>query len=131
MKKVDGKRGFTLIEVIVAVVISAIAMAAILPFLGRVFQLSHEPRTTLQAGLSLQSAMERLVARDMEQGHDPALLSQYVGAGSYEGQAVMENRFVTYVNGQEGATTDRELLKIVLRNPETGETMTRLFAVPP
>ena len=53
--------GFTLIEVIVAIVLSAIALAAILPMLDKVFLLSHEPRTTLQAGLSLQSAMEDLV----------------------------------------------------------------------
>lgn len=123
--------GYTLIEVIVAMVVSAIAMAAILPFLGRVFQLGHEPRTSLQAGLDLQTAMERLVAWDMAQGHDPLALQAHIGAGTYDGQRVLENNFVAYRNGVETATADRELLKVVLQSPGTQETMERLFAVPP
>lgn len=126
--------GFTLIEVIVAIVLSAIAMAAILPFLGSVFQLSHEPRTTLQSALSLQAAMEQLVAWDMAHTNNPALLRAHVQAhgGTYAGQDVVMNQYVAYVGGVETfATTSTNLLKISLRSPETQESVDRLFAVPP
>lgn len=126
--------GFTLIEVIVAIVLSAIAMAAILPFLGSVFQLSHEPRTTLQSALSLQSAMERLVAWDMAHTNNPELLRAYVSShgGTFEGQEVVINQYVAYVNGVETfGTVSTNLLKLSLRSPETQETVERLFAVPP
>ena len=128
--------GFTLIEVIVAIVLSAIALAAILPMLDKVFLLSHEPRTTLQAGLSLQSAMEDLVV--WHEAHTnlydvPPPLEQlrtHVGL-EFEGQTVVQNAYVAFTNGLETTvTTNRTLLKIVLRNP-LGETAARLFTVPP
>ena len=125
--------GFTLIEVIVAIILSAIALAAILPMLDRVFQLSHEPRTTLQDGLSLQTAMDELVAWDAAHSNDPALLQAHVQAagGTFMGQTVATNRFVAFVNGAESAApATNNLLKITLRN-RLGESVTRLFSVPP
>ena len=126
--------GFTLIEVIVTMVILALAMAAILPFLDRVFLLSHEPRTTLQNGLSLQTAMEYLVSWDAAHTNNPVLLNQYVAAqvGTYMGQAVATNRFIAFTNGVENLNpANNNLLKITLRNVNTEEAVTRLFAVPP
>ena len=127
--------GFTLIEVIAAILLSAIAMAAILPMLDRVFLLSHEPRTTLQAGLSLQSAMDGLVAWDAVHTNDPVLLHGHLGAmgGLCEGQAVEENAYIVLTNGVEAAAPAAitNLLKVVLRSTNTQETVTRLFAVPP
>ena len=126
--------GFTLIEVIVAIVLSAIAMAAILPMLDRVFLLSHEPRTTLQDGLDLQSAMDELVVWDAAHSNAPALLQEHVGdvGGSFQGMAVVNNGYVAFADagGAENATADRYLLKVTLRNP-LGETATRLFGPPP
>lgn len=124
--------GFTLIEVIVAIVLSAIALAAILPMLDKVFLLSHEPRTTLQAGLNLQSAIEELVAWDAAHSNTPALVQAHVGSvgGTFMGQTVAFNGFTAFSGGSEVAPTTNNLLKITLRNP-LGETVTRLFAVPP
>ncbi len=131
MKKLNPS-GFTLIEVIVAIVLSAIAMAAILPMLDRVFQLSHEPRTTLQAGLDLQTAMDELVAWDMAHTNNPVLLYDHVPAagGTFLGQTVVFNGFTAFSGGGEVAPTTNNLLKISLRNP-LGETVTRLFGPPP
>ena len=125
--------GFTLIEIIVAIILSAVAMAAILPMLDRVFLLSHEPRTTLQAGLSLQAAMDELVAWDMAHTNNPALLHAHIPAqgGMFMGQTVAANRFIALTNGLESASpATNNLLKVTLRNP-LGETATRLFSVPP
>ena len=125
--------GFTLIEVIVAIILSAIAMAAILPMLDRVFLLSHEPRTTFQAGLSLQTAMDELVAWDMAHTNNPILLYGHLPApgGTFMGQTVVANRFIALTNGIESTSpSTNNLLKVTLRNP-LGETATRLFSVPP
>ena len=131
--KPPAPAGFTLIEIIVAIILSAVAMAAILPMLDRVFLLSHEPRTTLQAGLSLQSAMDELVAWDMAHTNNPGLLQGHIPAqgGTFMGQTVAANRFIALTNGLESASpATNNLLKITLRNP-LGETATRLFSVPP
>ena len=95
--------GFTLIEVIVAIVLSAISLVAILPMLDKVFLLSHEPRTTLQAGLSLQAAMDELVAWDMAHSNNPTLLYNHVPApgGTFLGQTVVNLRFIALTNGVE------------------------------
>ena len=126
--------GFTLIEVIVAIVLSAIAMAAILPMLDRVFLMSHEPRTTLQDGLDLQTAMDELVVWDAAHSNAPALLQEHAGAvgDSFEGMAVVNNGYVDFPDdgGVESATATPLLLKVTLRNP-LGETVTRLFGPPP
>ncbi|HAL91500.1 MAG TPA: hypothetical protein DCM68_00540 [Verrucomicrobia bacterium] len=130
--KILRSSGFTLIEVIVAIILSAIMMAAILPMLDRVFQLSHEPRTTLQQGISLQAAMDGLVVWDAVHSNNPALLQAYVAANNpYQGQTVVTNRFVAFTNGgYSTAPATNNLLHITLRNP-LGETVTRLFTVPP
>ncbi|MGD9613219.1 MAG: type II secretion system protein [Kiritimatiellia bacterium] len=121
--------GFTLIEVIVAIVLSAIAMAAILPMLDRVFQLSHEPRTTLQDGLSLQAAMDELVVLHEAHGNNLAWLYGNVGT-EFRGQTVQNKYYVAFTNGVEAASATNNLLKITLQNPQ-GERATRLFTVPP
>ncbi len=125
--------GFTLIEIIVAILLSAIAMAALLPMLDRVFLLSHEPRTTLQNGLDLQGAMDELVAWDWAHTNRPDLLHAYLPAagGSFMDQIVVENRFIVLTNGLESPpAAHTNLLKVTLQNP-LGETATRLFSVPP
>ena len=122
--------GFTLIEVIVAILLSAIAMTAILPMLDRVFQLSHEPRTTLQDGLNLQAALDELVVQHEAHGHDLAWLYEHVGS-EYGGQTVRDKYYVAFTAaGAETAPTTNNLLKITLRNAQ-GETVTRLFTVAP
>ena len=132
--------GFTLIEVIVALVLAAIAMAAILPMLDRVFQLSHEPRTTLQDGLDLQAAMDGLVTLHEAHFNDVAWLKNNLAAHLPSGiGVVMSNtHYVEFTiigdgRGRErlpGSVTATNLLKVTLQN-SLGERATRLFTVPP
>lgn len=123
--------GFTLIEVVVAIVLSAIAMAAILPFLDRVFQLGFEPREQLREGLALQAAMEDLVA--WQNTNALARVQERVGAenSQYLGQyRVLDNHFIAFADNSESAVVaSNNLLKVTLQN-SLGETATRLFAEP-
>jgi prepilin-type N-terminal cleavage/methylation domain-containing protein len=129
MKK-RGRFGFTLIEVIVTLVLSAIAMAALVPFMGRVFLLSHETGAQLQGGLDIRSAMEDLVARNT---NAVERIRVRVGAqgGTYLGQfVVVDNRYVAFPgNAESVVVSTNNLLKVTLRNPQ-GETLTRLFTNP-
>ena len=117
---------FTLIEVIVAIVLAAIAMAAILPLLGTVFMASHEPLTQMNEGIALQKAMEDLVV-----WHTNGLerLRTHVGTegGTYSNFAVQHNRYVDFAGGSEAPAGTNNLLKVTLRNSQ-GEFITRLFA---
>jgi prepilin-type N-terminal cleavage/methylation domain-containing protein len=135
--------GFTLIEVIVAIVLSAIAMAAILPMLDRVFLLSHEPRTTLQAGLDLQTAMDGLVTLHDANDNNVGWLKTNLLANRIvlpAGISVVASNtynvdFVLIADGRwrekpSGSVTSTNLLKVTLRN-SLGERATRLFTVPP
>lgn len=123
-------QGFTLVEVVVTVVLAALVMAAVLPFLGQVFSRSYEPRIQLSQAIGLQSAMEDMVALQTNQ---LAELKMLVGSegGIWEGQyTVVENRYIHFVSGQEASSpSTNSLLKITLQNP-LGEWMTRLFAEP-
>ncbi len=132
------KAGFTLIEVIVAIILSAIAMAAILPMLDRVFQLSHEPRTTLQDGLSLQAAMDGLVVMHESHACDLAWLRNHVQDNLPPGVGMKQTYMVEFVTNGAGMWVEKppqyvtitNLLKITLTN-SLGERVSRLFTVPP
>lgn len=121
--------GFTLIEVVVAIVISALAMAAILPFLGDVFLLAHEPRLQLRDGLSLQTAMEELIA--FHTNGLPVLRAEVGSEGTmYKNRfLVINNHYTAFAAGVETAPSTNNLLKITLQN-NLGETLTRLYTEP-
>ena len=129
MKQYRQRRGFTLLEIIVTILVSVIALGAAIPLLGRVFQLSHEPRVQLRDLFGLQAAMEDLVA--LHADGSLADVEAAVGAegGLYAGRfAVVHNRYVAFTGGSEGGTPSaNNLLKVTLANP-TGDRLTRLFA---
>lgn len=122
--------GFTLIELIVTIVVAALAMAAVIPFLGDVFLRSHEPGVQLHAALELQTAMENLLA-----GHTGSLEDLYnqIGPeGSFlsDGVRLVEKRYVEFNGNVESeAEAESGLLKIRLEN-SLGESTTRLFTDP-
>ncbi len=135
MKPFEGRgaRGFTLIEVIVAILLTALALGAVVPLLGRVFLRGHEGAGLLRDALDLHTAMENLAAR---QATDSVLQIQAsVGAeGSlYQGRfPVVHNRFVTFTGTSEGGTpVTNNLLRVTLGNAGTSEQLTRHFAETP
>ncbi len=123
------RRGFTLIEVVITIVISALALAAIVPLLGRLFTSSHEPPAQLREAVELHAAMENLSALQ------PTLtLSQFSNTIGPEGDlyanrfTIIHNRYVTFTGNTEGGTpATNSLLKVTLRNA-LGEDLSRLFA---
>ncbi len=132
----NGRRpaGFTLIEVVAAIVLSAIAMAAILPFLSNVFLRSYEPRTQMDEGLALQTAMENLVVwHSFNSGaagtHSLERLRQYVATNLPAGIVARETNYVDFAGSAETASTNPVLLKVTLANG-FNEAVTRLFARP-
>lgn len=123
------RNGFTLIEVIVTLLIAAIALAAVIPFLGDVFLRSHEPRRQLRQAMDLQAAMENVVA-----AHTGTLdeLQAYVGPEQqlfFNRFRVLANGYVDFDSGNEIASGQNRLLKVTIEN-DLGETLTRLFAMP-
>ena len=132
----NGRRpaGFTLIEVVAAIVLSAIAMAAILPFLSSVFLRSYEPRTQMDEGLALQTAMENLVVWHSANAgvagtNSLELLRRYVATNLPAGIVARETNYVDFAGGAETASTNPALLKVALANG-FNEAVTRLFARP-
>lgn len=132
----NGRRpaGFTLIEVVAAIVLSAIAMAAILPFLSNVFLRSYEPRTEMDEGLALQTAMENLVVwhhANVGAASTNSLerLRQYVATNLPAGIVARETNYVDFAGSAETASTNPVLLKVTLANG-FNEAVTRLFARP-
>ena len=136
----NGRRpaGFTLIEVVAAIVLSAIAMAAILPFLSNVFLKSHEPRTQLDEGLALQTAMENLVVWHSFNTNVPPginsldLLRQYIATNLPDRIFARETNYVDFAGSTEIASTNPVLLKVtlVIETDDVKESTTRLFARP-
>ena len=136
----SGRRpaGFTLIEVVAAIVLSAIAMAAILPFLSNVFLKSHQPRTQLDEGLALQTAMENLVVwHSFNINPPPGInsldqLRQYIATNLPPDIFAQETNYVTFVGQSETVVTNKDLLKVTLfiERDDVKEWVTRLFARP-
>ncbi|MFU8780665.1 MAG: type II secretion system protein [Kiritimatiellia bacterium] len=124
--------GFTLIEVIVTILIMAIALAAIVPLLSQAFLLSHEQPGQLAEAMALHSAMEDLVA--FQSGNTLEAFRAIVGPeGSVRNGrfTVVHNRYVGFVGGAEtGSPTHNVLLKVTLQNA-LGERLNRLFAEAP
>lgn len=126
-------KGFTLIEVILTILLSALALGAILPLIGPVFLRSHEGPALLQDALDLHTAMENLAS----QQETDTLLQIQTAVGNegdlYQGRfAVIHNRFVTFTGHSEGGTpTTNNLLRVTLGSNVTGEELTRHFVEEP
>lgn len=117
-----------MIEVIVTIVISAIALSVVMPLLSRVFLRSHEPRVQLRDSSELHTVMENMVAS--LQTNRLTSLQAAVGAEGgllNDRITVVRNRFVGFTGNVESASpTTNTLLKITLKNA-LGEEATRLF----
>ncbi len=128
-----GSRGFTLIEVMVTIVLAALALASIVPIMRPAFMRSHDAPMLLQDALDLHSAMENLASR--QETSTLAEIQTLVGSeGSlYRGRfAVVHNRFVAFTGHTEaGPPSTNNLLRVTLASSRTGEQLTRHFAESP
>jgi prepilin-type N-terminal cleavage/methylation domain-containing protein len=129
----DKHAGFTLIEVIIAIVMIGVAASMLIGIVGRSVSGIQQPRETLAKAHQLQSTMENIVAYAREVD-DVDQLSAAIGAigtdmnNAFGAYHVSQNEFVIYDGaGVEVAASSNTLLKIAIRG-QSGEVLTRLFA---
>ncbi len=131
-RRLGSRDGFTLVEIIVALVLIAIAGAILTSLISRTATRMNRPRELLREAFALQAVMENIVAQH-EALDDLALLSDQVGDegvdvdnqfGSYQ---VVDNHLVAFDgDDDEVASATNALLKVSVRNA-VGETLSRLF----
>jgi prepilin-type N-terminal cleavage/methylation domain-containing protein len=131
-RRLGSRDGFTLVEIIVALVLIAIAGAILTTLISRTAIRMNRPRVQLREAFALQAVMENLVAhhKDLD---DLALLSDQIGdegadvANQFGSYQVVDNHLVTFDGDDaEVASATNSLLKVSIRNP-LGETLSRLF----
>ncbi|HMP73827.1 MAG TPA: type II secretion system protein [Kiritimatiellia bacterium] len=123
----SSKQGFTLLEVIATIVISTIALVALLPLLDTVFARSSAPRTSLTAAFDLHASMEQIVSTNT---NTLEALRLNIGPENsfFNGQhLVVHNRYIEFIGQVEALNpANPRLLKVTLQN-QLGERLTRLF----
>jgi prepilin-type N-terminal cleavage/methylation domain-containing protein len=130
-RRLGNRDGFTLVEIIAALVLIAIAGAILTTLISRTASRMNRPRVLLQEAFALQAVMESIVAQHRELD-DLGLLSHQIG--DENGQAdndfgsyyVVANHRVTFDDDKEVPSATNALLKVSIQN-SLGETLTRLF----
>jgi prepilin-type N-terminal cleavage/methylation domain-containing protein len=146
IKKYD--EGFTLIEIIVAIVVLAIAAAMMVPFFGKALTQSPAPIANLQQSTSLQAVMENIIS-DSDSFLFPPVTGRKSGPtnctdlGTLQGRintnnprygtyTVIQNGFInnTTLVGPPSNTCDltHNILQVTVSDT-TGETLTSLFTI--
>ena len=130
------RTGFSLIEVIVALLLMAIAAAIMVTYISHSLNRVHRPRETITSVFSIHAVMENIVDRHDVLG-DLSDLSAEIGAESSAADndfgvyQVKHNRYVDFDGANsEFTSASNALLKVSIRN-EFGETLTRLFTGDP
>ena len=141
MKK--KQKGFTLIEVILTIIIAAIAGSMLMAYVNKSMVKSSQPLTWLAAGLTLNKTMENIIS-DYENVGNILTLYGNVGTNSdatdcnggscdndYGQYNLLENKFIQFVGGSEtdeipGTTDPCEMLKVTISDG-TGQEFTSLF----
>jgi prepilin-type N-terminal cleavage/methylation domain-containing protein len=139
--KTGGESGFTLIEIIAVIIITAVLGALLFQYFGQSFIKSSAPIERLQKALQLQQVVEN-ITEDYERSAKTSAfldgtLKNSIGTegtdqdNAYGKYHVVHNRFIKFTAGSEVAATGadpNDVLKVRLRN-ELDETITTLFTV--
>ncbi len=130
--KCDRRAGFTLVEIIVALVLVGIAGAVLATLISRTAYQMNRPREVLREAFALQAVMENIVARHDELDDLGQLSAQIGDEGSLVDNAfgpylVVDNHLVDFdAQDEEVASATNALLKVSIQN-QVGETLSRLF----
>lgn len=131
--------GFTLLEIIVALVVVSVVSVVVFQVFGSSFIRSTEPATQLQNAFDLQLAMEEMTAAYMVMAESDdtvttaelvslqaAIAAKAYGDGAY---TVDANNFVTF-DGDNNVVADgsgsNDILRVIISR-DTGESLTTLF----
>lgn len=128
-----AERGFTLVEVIIALVVFAILATLLVTALGTSLTASSTPIFRLQQTMALHRAMENIRA-DFDASGDLAALNTAIGAagtsqnnnfGVYE---VVDNKYITFASYSEVAGVAGDgILKVSIKDQASGLVLTELF----
>ncbi len=132
-------KGFTLLEVVISLVVAAILMALIVPYLGTALTKSGYPLIQLRTTLTVFQAMENMNAAYRAQQAAATLnlpaLRTGIGAegtnrtNAYGTYKVVLNRFILFnAAGQEiAAGANQDILKVTIQGHNSGPLFTTLF----
>jgi prepilin-type N-terminal cleavage/methylation domain-containing protein len=135
----EQTRGFTLLEVVISLVIAAILMALIIPYLGTALTKSGFPLLQLRTTMAVFQAMENMNANYRAQQDGATLnlptLRTTIGAentnrtNAYGTYKVVRNRFIQFNGaGQEiAAGANQDILKVTIQDVNGGPQFTTLF----
>lgn len=137
--KRESQSGFTLVEVIAVIVITAVLGAILFQYFGTSLTQSVVPIDRLNKALQLQKTFEN-ITEDYESSNKSttyldSTLRINIGAegtdqdNSYGNYHVVTNHFIKFVSQAEALATSgdpKETLKVCLRN-DVDETLTVLF----
>ncbi len=127
-----GRSGFTLVEIIVALVLIAIAASILAMLISRSTTQANVPRQVLREAFALQAVMENVVARHEALDDLSALRDEIGDEGSavdndFGVYTVLDNHNVAFdADDKEEAVATNGLLKVSIQN-QVGETISRLF----
>jgi prepilin-type N-terminal cleavage/methylation domain-containing protein len=130
------RRGFSLIEVIVVLLIAAVLGTMMVTYMGRSFQLSGVPVTRLDSAGQLRTVIENITADFGNPAIFPTpithaslvTLQTRINTNLYgTTYTVVENKFIKF-NNSNAETNDSTsvILKVKVQN-ELGETLTKIF----
>ena len=131
--------GFTLLEVVITLVVAAILMSLIVPYLGSMLTKSGYPLIQLKNSLATFKVMENMTADYLKQQSAGSLdltsMRTAFGAegtdqnNAYGGYNVVTNRFIRFnASGKEiAAGSNQDILKVTVRPVGGGATYTTLF----
>jgi prepilin-type N-terminal cleavage/methylation domain-containing protein len=134
-------RGFSLIEIIITLVVLAIAGAMLATFMGPGITRSSDPLRALQNDASLQAVMENMIAAaNPATGTKPSLESMKANiAGNAYGNATVERNCYCNIDGSNTFVCDadqvfsaaKEFLCVTISHPtQAGSKISYLFAKP-
>jgi len=133
LRMIKKQKGFTLIEVILTIIIAAIAGSMLVAYVNKSMIRSSQPLRWLDAGLTLNKIMENITS-DYNNNPDITALSASVGGvgpqtNAYGTYTVVQNSYIEFDGGgnEIADTTDPcEMLKVTISD-DTGQKFTSLF----
>lgn len=128
MKTLASRRGFTLPEVIVTLVLIALIGVTLIAYMGDALTRSSDPAVRLREAMALRTVMENIQSAH---SNNLAVTSAAVGSeGGGQDNAfgqyyVIHNRNIQFT-GQTEQPGGTNILKVTIRNAQ-GDRLTRLF----
>ena len=124
--KLTGQRGFSLLEIVISLIVSAFLGTILVTYLGTSLMKSAEPIIMIQQGYSLNQIMESMTADykkilllTEEDKNSLTEFENYVMNKPYAGNYTIQTKYITFNDGnenQEPDTDEKRILKVTITN---------------